>query len=99
MPRYDQILRQWRVLLALSHRQWFTVNEVRDSIPKPRPHRRTIMRDLEVLEKVFPIQKRHWKSRNGLAELQYRLRYPLNMMLRPRQSRRRLTIRPARSLR
>lgn len=78
--RYDQIERQWRVLLALSDHDWYSVNEVADSVGAPR-HRRTIMRDLETLSGIFPIERRREQVRSGLSEHQYRLRKPLRELL------------------
>jgi len=55
--RGSQVGRQWRVLTALSDGDWATVDQLRRRIPLPRPHRRTIMRDLEVLVRIFPLER------------------------------------------
>jgi hypothetical protein len=74
--RHDEILRQWRVLLALSNKEWFNLREIYDCLPpRPRRHKRTILRDLEVLSKVFPIERR----RGDRAEYQWRLRHVLTI--------------------
>ena len=68
--------------MALSEREWFTLKEIWDSLPKPRPHKRTVMRDLDALMEVFPVQRRvgdNW-------EYQYRLRHPLEKSLRRRRA-------------
>lgn len=73
MPRYGQILRQWRILLALSDREWFNLLEIRDSIPGRRLHKRTILRDMETLTRVFPIERRtfdgyyQWRLRQRIG--------------------------------
>jgi hypothetical protein len=82
MPRHEQILRQWRLLLALSDREWFSIDELRDCLPRPRPHRRTILRDMEALTAVFPIQRR---GRRGASDkFEFQLRRPLASWLEKR---------------
>lgn len=82
MTRNDQVVRQWWELLALSDREWFTLKEVGDSLPEPRPHKRTVMRDLDALMEVFPVQRKvgdNW-------EYQYRLRHSLEKLVRRRRA-------------
>jgi hypothetical protein len=87
--RNNQIIRQWRLLLALNHREWFSLLELRDCLPKPRPHKRTIMRDMEGLARVFPIERRQGDSRLPFGQkgtigyqFEYRLRRPLTSLLK-----------------
>jgi len=81
--RNAQIIRQWRLLLALDHRQWFSLWELWDCIPKPRPHKRTIMRDMAALMTVFPIQRRRGDRNDGHGmQFEYRLRRPLASLLK-----------------
>ncbi len=75
--RNQQIKRQWRILLALSDREWFTLREILDSIPQAHRHKRTIMRDLEMLREVFPIERRI----DDHHTFQYRLKWPLARIL------------------
>jgi hypothetical protein len=82
--RNQQVLRQWRILLALDHREWFSIRELHDCLPDP-PHKRTIFRDLEGLRELFPIERRVWSGTTGY-ELQYRLRKPLTEYLRRKKS-------------
>jgi hypothetical protein len=80
MSRNAQIIRQWRLLQALDHRQWFTVNQLHDCLPRPRPHRRTVLRDLEGLSEAFPIE---WRGRRGDPPgFEFRLRRPLTSLLK-----------------
>lgn len=78
MTRNDQVVRQWRELLALSDREWFTLKEIWDSLPKPRPHKRTIMRDMGALTEVFPIQRRIGDD----GQFQYRLRRSIKKLFK-----------------
>jgi hypothetical protein len=81
--RGDQVKRQWRILLALSDRDWFTLREIFDDLPRVNRHRRTNLLDLEILSDVFPIQRREWRDEeSGLWEYQLRLRWPLENLLR-----------------
>lgn len=82
MTRNNQVVRQWRELLALSNREWFTSKEIWGLLGKPRPHKRTVMRDLDALMEVFPINRR----RGGAGELQYRLRRSLKKLLKRKQA-------------
>jgi predicted DNA-binding transcriptional regulator YafY len=57
MPRGDQLRRQWLLLAFLqSRRGGATLQELADSLPEDYPrHPRTIRRDLEALESVYPL--------------------------------------------
>ncbi len=79
MTRNGQVVRQWRALLSLSDKEWFTLKEVWDSLPIPRPHKRTVMRDLDARMRVFPIQQRIGDT----GEFQYRLRRSLKKVRSP----------------
>jgi hypothetical protein len=79
--RNGQIIRQWRLLLALDHKQWFSLYELRECLPNPKPHKRTIMRDMEALAVVFPIERRT-ASEKGIPEFQYRLQQPFARLLK-----------------
>jgi len=81
--RNAQIIRQWRILLALDHKQWFTLWELRDCLPKPRPHKRTIMRDMDALMSVFPIQQQRGDRTDGHGiQFEYRLQRSLASLLK-----------------
>jgi hypothetical protein len=80
--RNGQIIREWRILLSLSDREWFNLPELRDSLPTPRPHMRTIRRDMEALTIVFPIRRRSWKGDFGIWQYEFRLRQPLELIIR-----------------
>jgi hypothetical protein len=80
--RNNQIIREWRILLALDHREWFNLAELRDSLPRPRPHMRTIRRDMEALALVFPIERRSSKGDFGIWQYEFRLRRPLERIIR-----------------
>ncbi len=55
MTRHEQVVRQWRELLALSDREWFTLKEIWESLSRSRPHELTVMRDLDALMEVFAV--------------------------------------------
>ena len=81
--RNEQVIRQWRLLLALNHREWFSLLELRDCLPKPRPHKRTVMRDLDALMTVFPISRRQRDRADSHGiQFEYRLRRPLASLLK-----------------
>lgn len=80
--RHEEILRQWRVLLALDHREWYRLTEIYDSMTRPRPHVRTIRRDLEVLSEVFEIERRRARDEGSRKSyFQWRLRAPLGKIM------------------
>jgi predicted DNA-binding transcriptional regulator YafY len=56
MPRNDQIMRQWHLLRLLESPRGVTLDEIAERLPADHPgHGRTIRRDLEALETIFPI--------------------------------------------
>ena len=56
MPRNDQVTRQWHLLRLLESSRGVTLDEIVDRLPADYPrHGRTIRRDLEALETIFPI--------------------------------------------
>ena len=56
MPRNDQVTRQWHLLRLLESPRGVTLDEIVNSLPADYPrHGRTVRRDLEALESVFPI--------------------------------------------
>lgn len=56
MPRNDQVTRQWHLLRRLEGSRGVTLEELANSLPADLPrHLRTLRRDLEALETVFPL--------------------------------------------
>ncbi|MBI5379352.1 MAG: WYL domain-containing protein [Nitrospirae bacterium] len=56
MPRGDQARRQLFLLRCLESRRGATLQELADALPEDYPHHpRTIRRDLEALESVYPL--------------------------------------------
>jgi predicted DNA-binding transcriptional regulator YafY len=72
MPRNDQVTRQWFLLQALEKPGGATIEELAQSLPEDLAcHSRTIRRDLEALERRFPLYTDHvegqvrWKLMEG----------------------------------
>ncbi|MBN1567733.1 MAG: WYL domain-containing protein [Acidobacteria bacterium] len=72
MPRNDQVTRQWFLLQALEKPGGATIDELAKSLPEDYAcHPRTIRRDLEALERRFPLYTEHsdgqarWKLVEG----------------------------------
>lgn len=78
--RGDQVKRQWRILLAMSDCRWHSLAEVWAITPRPRPHKRTIMRDLDVLMDVFAIRQRYVPGEQSGGLYEYRMPHSI---LRP----------------
>ncbi|PYN91444.1 MAG: hypothetical protein DMD91_34205 [Candidatus Rokuibacteriota bacterium] len=56
MPRNDQVVRQWHVLRRLEAPGGATLQDLVDGLPADfSRHARTIRRDLEALEALFPL--------------------------------------------
>ncbi len=56
MPRNAQVVRQWLLLERLERSKGATLDELVDSLPSDHPcHARTVRRDLEALEALFPL--------------------------------------------
>ena len=72
MPRNDQVSRQWYLIKHLEGRRSATLQELVDALPDDfSRHPRTIRRDLEALELLFPLVtermdgQTHWKLMEG----------------------------------
>jgi predicted DNA-binding transcriptional regulator YafY len=76
MSRNDQVTRQWHLLQALEKPGGATIDELAKSLPEDYAcHPRTIRRDLEALERRFPLYTDHvdgqvrWKLVEGFSRV------------------------------
>lgn len=76
MPRNDQVTRQWHLLRQLESSRGATLQELEATLPDDFPkHLRTIRRDLEALEKNFPVYTERvdgltrWKLMEGFRRV------------------------------
>jgi hypothetical protein len=56
--RNAQIRRQWLILRTIDDGAWWSIDEIIEAAGIGDRHRRTVLRDMEVLMTVFPISRR-----------------------------------------